>query len=143
MLGDTIVDPNAVESKAGTVSGLGFIRATTRLVPYKTMRLVAARTQSGISFQGYEIHMGNTTIEDIVSPFALMENGTPDGVRLPRIIGTYLHGAFENREVLEEVLQRRLDNDVPASREVQYERLADWFAKHANQDLFTAEYLGQ
>ena len=143
MLGDTIVDPNAVESKAGTVSGLGFIRATTRLVPYKTMRLVAARTQSGISFQGYEIHMGNTTIEDIVSPFALMENGTPDGVRLPRIIGTYLHGAFENREVLEEVLQRRLDNDVPASREVQYERLADWFAKHANQDLFTAEYLDQ
>jgi adenosylcobyric acid synthase len=142
MLGDKIVDPNYVESNAGTVSGLGFIRATTRLMPYKTMRLVSARTHSGISFQGYEIHMGHTTIDAVISPFAHLENGARDGVWLPRIVGTYLHGAFENREVLEEVLQRRLENDVPASREIQYERLADWFAKHVNQDVFAAEYLG-
>jgi adenosylcobyric acid synthase len=105
------------------------------------MRLVAARTHSGISFQGYEIHMGDTRIDAVVPPFALLENGTPDGVRLPRIVGTYLHGAFENREVLEEVLQHRLDNDVPASREIQYERMADWFAEHVNQEVFAAEYL--
>jgi len=143
MLGDKIVDPNAVESKAGTVSGLGFIRATTRLVPYKTMRLVTAHTHSGIPFEGYEIHMGMTTVEDTVSPFALLENGERDGVRFPRIIGTYLHGAFENRQVLEEVLKRRLDTDFPASREIQYERLADWFANYVNRDVFTAEYLAR
>jgi cobyric acid synthase len=77
------------------------------------------------------------------SPFALLENGERDGVRLPRIIGTYLHGAFENRQVLEEVLKRRLDTDFPASREIQYERLADWFAKYVNRDVFTAEYLAR
>jgi adenosylcobyric acid synthase len=141
MLGDEIVDPDRVESVAGAVPGLGLIRATTRLMPHKTTRLVAARTHSGIPFRGYEIHMGITTLDDAGHPFAQLEDGTMDGVRLPRIVGTYLHGAFENREVMEEILQRRLV-DVPAEDpDVKYERMADWFAKHVDQDLFAAEYL--
>ena len=143
MLGDEIIDPDRVESTAETVRGLGFIRAITRLMPHKTTRLVAARTHSGIPFRGYEIHMGITTLDDAGRPFAHLENGTRDGVRLPRIIGTYLHGAFENREVLEEILQRRLTGVVPESRDAQYERMADWFEEHVDQDLFEAEYLRQ
>jgi adenosylcobyric acid synthase len=110
-------------------------------MPNKTMRLVAARTDSGIPFRGYEIHMGLTTVDDAGIPFAHLENGIQDGVRLPRIAGTYLHGAFENREVLEEILQRRLDTVVPDKPEAQYERLADWFAEHVDPELFAAEYL--
>ncbi len=123
------------------IRGLGFIRATTRLMPHKTTRLVAARTHSGIPFRGYEIHMGITTLDDAGRPFAHLENGTRDGVRLPRIIGTYLHGAFENREVLEEILQRGLAGVLPENPDTQYERMADWFAEHVDQDLFAAEYL--
>ena len=141
MLGDEIIDPDGVESTAASVQGLGLIRAKTRLMPHKTMRLVAAHTDSGIPFRGYEIHMGITTIHDMGKPFAHLENGIPDGVRLPRIAGTYLHGAFENREVLEEILQRRLDAVLPDKPEAQYERLADWFAKHVDSELFAAEYL--
>jgi cobyric acid synthase len=85
--------------------------------------------------------MGITTIHETGKPFAHLEDGTSDGVRLPRIAGTYLHGAFENREVLEEILQRRLDAVVPDRPEGQYERLADWFAKHVDSELFEAEYL--
>jgi adenosylcobyric acid synthase len=141
MLGDEIIDPDGVESTVASVQGLGLIRAKTRLMPHKTMRLVAAHTDSGIPFRGYEIHMGITTIHDMGKPFAHLENGIPDGVRLPRLAGTYLHGAFENREVLEEVLQRRLDAVLPDKPEAQYERLADWFAKHVDSELFAAEYL--
>jgi adenosylcobyric acid synthase len=141
MLGDEIIDPDGVESTASSVQGLGLIRAKTRLMPHKTMRLVAAHTDSGIPFRGYEIHMGITTIHDMGKPFAHLENGIPDGVRLPRLAGTYLHGAFENREVLEEILQRRLDAVLPDKPEAQYERLADWFAQHVDSELFAAEYL--
>jgi adenosylcobyric acid synthase len=141
MLGDEIMDPDRVESIEASVQGLGLIRAKTRLMPHKTMRLVAAHTDSGIPFRGYEIHMGITTIHDTGKPFAHLEDGTSDGVRLPRIAGTYLHGAFENKEVLEEILQRRLDAVVPDRPEAQYERLADWFAKHVDSELFAAEYL--
>jgi adenosylcobyric acid synthase len=112
-------------------------------MPHKTMRLVAAHTHSGIPFRGYEIHMGITTIEEKGKPFANLENGTQDGVRLPRIAGTYLHGAFENKEVLEEILQRRLDAVLPDRPEAQYERLADWFAEHVDPALFATEYLHQ
>jgi adenosylcobyric acid synthase len=141
MLGDEISDPDHVESHAESVQGLGLIRARTRLMPYKTTTLVAAHTNSGIPFQGYEIHMGITTIDDNGKPFAHLENGNTEGIRLPRITGTYLHGAFENKEVLEEVLHRRLDAALPDRREAQYERLADWFAGHVDKELFEAEYL--
>ena len=85
--------------------------------------------------------MGITTIEVSGKPFARLENGVEDGVRLPRIVGTYLHGAFENKEVLEEILQRRLATVLPDKAEAQYERLADWFADHVDSKLFAAEYL--
>jgi adenosylcobyric acid synthase len=141
MMGDEIIDPDRVESTQASIPGLGLIRAKTRLMPHKTMRQVAAHTASGIPFRGYEIHMGTTTIDDRGKPFAHLENGIQDGVRLPRIAGTYLHGAFENKEVLEEILQSRLDPVRPDKPEAQYERLADWFADHVDSELFAAEYL--
>jgi adenosylcobyric acid synthase len=66
MLGDKIVDTECCGIEIRHCFRLGFIRATTRLVPYKTMRLVTAHTHSGIPFEGYEIHMGMTTVEDAV-----------------------------------------------------------------------------
>ena len=141
MLGDEITDPDHVESRTASVQGLGLIRAKTRMMPHKTTRLVSARTDSGIPFQGYEIHMGITTIDDSGKPFAHLENGVQDGVRLGRITGTYLHGAFENKQILEEVLHRRLDAVLPDGPEAQYERLADWFADHVDSELFATEYL--
>jgi adenosylcobyric acid synthase len=141
MLGDEIIDPDHVESRATSVQGLGLIRAKTRLMPHKTMKLVAAHTDSGIPFRGYEIHMGVTTIDDKGKPFAHLENGIQDGIRLPRIAGTYLHGAFENIQVLEEILQRRMESVLPDRPEAQYERLADWFAEHVDSELFESEYI--
>ena len=141
MLGDEIVDPDQMESTRQKVRGLGLIAASTRLMPHKTLRLVSARTPSGIPFRGYEIHMDVTTALDDAMPFAQLEDGSRDGVRLPRIAGTYLHGAFENKAVLEELLQRTLPDSVVENKDAQYDRLADWFTASVDEDLFEAEYL--
>ena len=82
-----------------------------------------------------------TTIKAAEEPFAVLEDGTRDGVRRPHAIGTYLHGAFENRAVMEELLGRPLPDDDVNNKYIQYDRLADWFAEHVEQDLFFREYV--
>jgi cobyric acid synthase len=99
----------------------------------KTTRVVKATTGGGASFGAYEIHLGETTIdrEPSFEPFARLENGAPDGVRAPRVIGTYLHGAFEHPAVCAEVFGVRLSG--LASSERNYDRLADWFVAAVRQ----------
>lgn len=141
MLGEEILDPDSVESPVQSVRGLGLIPARTRLMSEKTTRRVAAHTPSGIPFPAYEIHMGVTTLEGFVKPFALLEGGIPDGIRTPSVVGTYLHGALENKGVLEELLGYSLPETPSVSKDVQYDRLADWFAEHVNHQVFAAQYL--
>ena len=140
MLGQQIIDPDGVESSALSVSGLGLLPVETRLAREKTTRVVTARTPSGIEFQAYEIHMGVTTGTDSRDPFAIVEGGRVDGFRTPRVVGTYLHGALENKAVLEELLETALP-DAGATKDSQYDRLADWFGTHVNNEVFAREYL--
>ena len=111
------------------------------MMPEKKTRLVTARTGSGILFHAYEIHMGVTVGPEFCEPFAVLEDGSRDGVRLPGIIGTYLHGAFENRFVMEDLLREPLEESIPVNRESPYDRMADWFVRHVDHELFAAEYL--
>jgi adenosylcobyric acid synthase len=131
MLGRTIRDPDRMESSMADADGLGLLRAATRLSRDKQTRAVAATTPGGVRFGGYEIHLGVTTLdpgEDVV-PFARLSDGGADGVRRERVIGTYLHGAFEHPEVCAEVFG--IDAPAAASKAEQYERLAAWFEQHA------------
>jgi adenosylcobyric acid synthase len=141
MLGEEIVDPDGVESHLQSIRGLGLIPARTRLMPQKITRRVAAQTPSGITFSAYEIHMGITTLGSSVKPFALLEDGVSDGFRTPAVAGTYLHGALENKQVLEELLGHSLPDAPGLSRDTHYERLADWFAENVVHHVFTAQYL--
>lgn len=140
MLGEQIDDPDGIESPIRSVRGLGLIPAKTRLMPEKVTRRVSTTTPSGIVFSAYEIHMGVTNMETPGQPFALFEDGACDGVRTRQIAGTYLHGALENKQVLEELLGHSIVDKTPA-RDSQYDRLADWFAENVNEELFSAEYL--
>ena len=94
----------------------------------KITRTVRAKTDSGVSFSAYEIHLGNTSAREPLTPFAHLHDGTSDGARKDRVIGTYLHGALEDAAVCSELFGVRVD---PSPKREQYERLAEWFDRHA------------
>jgi adenosylcobyric acid synthase len=96
MLGRTITDPDGIEGPAGTVPGLQLLNVETVLAPQKTLTLATGTTCDGVSFSGYEMHMGVTQGADCARPFAHLADGTPDGAISPdgRVIGTYVHGLF-------------------------------------------------
>lgn len=109
ILGDTIIDE--VESGLGTLPGLGLLNTVTHFAQHKTTTQVEATMSSalpgwlaaasGLPVRGYEIHMGETTLnEDCCSVMQLQKNGqrvadgavTEDGLAF----GTYLHGLFDS-----------------------------------------------
>ena len=131
MLGRTIHDPVGMESSVGEAEGLGLLPAATCLSREKQTRAVTATTPGGTQFGGYEIHLGVTTLDrpDDFTPFAWLDDGGVDGARGPRVIGTYLHGAFENPDVCAEVFG--VDAPSVRAKAVQYQRLGAWFEQHA------------
>jgi adenosylcobyric acid synthase len=135
MLARTITDD--VESRAGTVAGLGLLPSDVRFVREKTLgRPVGAAL--GQPVHGYEIHHGVVTVDDGAEPFL-------DGARAGSVWGTTWHGALENdgfrRAFLAEVARRSgrrfvaaPDTDFAAVREAQLDRLGDLVADHADTD---------
>jgi cobyric acid synthase len=75
-----------------------------------------------------------------VKAFAILEDGTEDGAQSGRITGTYLHGALENRAVLEQLLGHSLRDRSCATKDAHYDRLASWFAEHVNPKVLKSEY---
>jgi adenosylcobyric acid synthase len=130
MLGRTISDPAGVESNDGEVEGLGLLPAVTTMQRQKQTRAVAGVTPGGVRFGGYEIHLGVTTLDERqgIFPFARVEPDASDGVRADRVIGTYLHGAFEHAGVCAEIFG--VDVPAAASKADQYRRLGAWFGRH-------------
>jgi adenosylcobyric acid synthase len=151
MLGEAIEDPLQVESSDPCVDGLGLLKLRTRFDPVKMTAQVRAR-RAGESFltgglapteeiSGYEIHMG--VVErtgTATSPFEIVSrNGQPESVidgatdRTGAVVGTMLHGLFENtavRSCLLKSLRVRKGLPDPASersvpaKDAEYDRLA-------------------
>jgi len=139
IMGEAIEDPDTRESSTRATRGLGLLPAHTRIEPVKTTRQVRARTPSGVEFAAYEIHMGRTTIARETPPFAVLGDGTADGVRVGNLVGTYLHGAFEDPAVLSELTGHAIEaGDICDN----YDRLAEWFAMNIDQTVFDREFLG-
>jgi len=130
MLGRIVRDPDGVESPTSAAAGLGLLPVETTLARVKRTRAVSATTECGVSFGGYEIHMGVTTADrdDEVRPFASLEDGSQDGACRNNVIGTYLHGALEHPAVCAEVF--KIPPPLPVSKAAEYARLAAWFEEH-------------
>jgi adenosylcobyric acid synthase len=155
MLGTQIEDPAGVESNRSSVPGLGLLPATTRFEARKvTARLRAVVgapsflcADAGASVEGYEIHMG--TVDAGKALFEITSrNGEAcrvgDGAASPdgSVVGTMIHGIFENEVVRRSLLDfLREKKGLPsaqgsspdASKELEYDRLAD--VVRANVDL--------
>ena len=131
MLGRAIHDPDHLESDAGSVAGLGVVPAETTLAREKTTRVVTGTTPQGTVFSAYEIHLGITTVDDRVAPFARLSDGACDGVRGDRVLGTYLHGALEDAALCTEIFNMDVGQRLQSPRRCMHDRLADWFDTHA------------
>jgi len=134
MLGRGISDPARVESSETCAAGLGLLPAETVMAPTKTTEVRTACSRGGVRFSAYEIHLGETTVDVPAQPFARLEDGRADGACIERVLGTYLHGAFESPHVCAETFG--VDVGV-VSKADHYRRLGEWFAAHASHlDLF-------
>ncbi|MCU4800020.1 cobyric acid synthase [Halobacteria archaeon HArc-gm2] len=141
MLGEEIT--NAALEGTGEderVEGVGLLPITTRFDPDKTVEAVT-RELAGVGplegangeVSGYEIHVGETeVVGDVKRPFA------DEGAATDRVLGTYLHGLFENEVALdafvegvfESVGRERPDGDSVAADP--YERAASLIAEYVD-----------
>jgi adenosylcobyric acid synthase len=109
MLGQTIRDPEQVESSTRETAGLGLLPTATTFKRIKESHQVCGTVEvdrhcrgcRGQSLTGYEIHMGDTSggspwlrITSRASGVVSLRDGAVSDNG--RIWGTYLHGLFEN-----------------------------------------------
>ncbi len=95
MLGREIADPDGIEGSPQTMPGLGYLDFATALTGGKTLRHVNG-TAYGAPFEGYEMHVGESTGEALSRPFLRFEDGRPEGAISAdgRVAGCYVHGLF-------------------------------------------------
>ncbi|MGR3219478.1 MAG: cobyric acid synthase, partial [Candidatus Anammoxibacter sp.] len=172
MLGNEIRDTLHVESDEDSIEGLGLINAVTDFVPGKETHQSIANIISGaLPFEvdqeltGYEIHMGSTRLlnsrngqsDKAQSGFLKIVKRSANSVNINDgavivdnnrfVIGTYLHGIFDNDGfrigLLNYIAKRRgkrLADCVDGAGSLKkkpdaYERLADVIRESLNMDL--------
>ena len=145
LMGKTVHDPDGLEGKPGSTEGLGLLPVETILKAPKT----TTRTKfiwNDIPGAGYEIHMGQTTREQSSPLFSIIERNNvackdDEGCISAdsRIMGTYLHGLFDNPRVIKRWLEhidiRGIDlSDVGGieARNREYDLLADHLEEYVD-----------
>lgn len=98
MLGERLSDPKGVAGDAGEEKGLSLLPLETDFEEQKIVREVTVEFAAQ-HWQAYEIHMGRTRRTAPCYGLNLVfQDGEnrPEGARLGRVLGTYLHGWFES-----------------------------------------------
>jgi len=143
MLGNTISDPNSIEC-GGSINGLGLLDIDTLLQKEKT------RTQkrgcinsldgifsslSGLEYEGYEIHVGETTVSSDKKDDVVINAGNS--------YGTYIHGIFDQKVIASAIvdalakkknvsIDKNAIMDYSSYKEQEYDRMADILREHLN-----------
>ena len=105
MLGERVSDPDGVEG-GGAQAGLGLLPGETVFWGEKTRTRVEGTFTgaqgvfaplNGVTFDGYEIHMGETTspVPPCTALHTLDGVEKADGGAMGNVLGTYVHGLFE------------------------------------------------
>jgi len=159
MMGEMILDPWRVEGGEPQAMGLGLLPVTTAFHPVKSTFQVRGQVlfgqgllkgASGLSFGGYEIHMGKTSGAQSRAPFGIdARSGRPcrdvDGYLSPdgQLLGTSIHGLFHNEALRRLILSNLATRKRVAfsaagrvtSKEEQYDRLAALARRHLDMEL--------
>lgn len=146
MMGLEVCDPDHVEGDIERLPGLGLLPVTTQMQGDKVTRQVQFTFRgSDAPCEGYEIHMGATTVmgDDKPSPLNTLADGSPDGYYVNQTcMGSYIHGILDNQSFVDFLLkpfEKKLNDttsfDYKAFKEEQYDKLADHVRKHMNMEL--------
>ena len=158
MLGETLSDPEHVEA-GGEIKGMGLLPMDTVFKEGKTRTRVegsfgqvqgALHTLTGVNLEGYEIHMGETTLREGVQSFTritdTVKNDTKeDGAFYKNVYGSYVHGIFDKEEVAKKVVEaigeiKGIDVstmtgvDFASFKETQYDLLAQGLREHLDME---------
>ncbi len=160
MLGEMLFDPYNVEH-GGELKGMGLLPTKTVFENQKTRTRVSGKFEnissnltalSNIPFEGYEIHMGKTTLADNAKSLLSIdkilnssENSHLDGAVKENVFGSYIHGIFDREEVSKAVVESlckkkgiEYDNiktfDIVSYKESQYDLLADMVRKNLDMN---------
>ena len=141
MLGTMIHDPQGIESTSGSSKGFGLFNLETTLTDEKQLVNVSGKLIiSDSTVSGYEIHAGITSGPDLARPAIELPNRADGAISDDeQIIGTYLHGLFEQTESCQGLLQwaglQTVEAvDYFARRENDINRLADTLEAHIDID---------
>ncbi len=161
MLGEVLCDLDQVED-GGTMQGMGLLPSETVFTGRKTRTRVNGTFAhvegifselSNVAFEGYEIHMGETTyVEEVISKEhmsriqdtvsgKISEDGISDG----NVYGTYIHGIFDMEGVTDVIvkalakkkgitLEKASGMDLKSFKEEQYDKLADGIRSHLDME---------
>ncbi|MDE3118523.1 MAG: hypothetical protein KGL03_05845, partial [Nitrospirota bacterium] len=148
LLGNKIVDQDEVESSEVELAGLGLLDVTTSFAREKVTVGVSGRHRaSGCSVEGYEIHMGRTSLGAGAQPWLEVRTAgettvRPEGASSQDglVFGTYVHGLFDAQDFRRFFLNglREVRGWAPlpvqpgASLDEGIDRLADFMAKHVD-----------
>lgn len=149
MLGQQIIDYEDMEA-GGTVQGMGMLGVVTELKKEKCRRQAHGRINqlegifsvlSGFSYEGYEIHMGQSVLTDgrEISTNAFLSGENPN------VYGTYIHGIFDKGDAASVLIKalaakkgvtikNKRCEDYNQFKEKQYEKLADTLSQHLNME---------
>jgi len=163
MLGKHIHDPLGIESSAGSSEGLGYLDMQTELTANKALCNVVGELvlegythgHSEVKVRGYEIHAGRSEGLALKKPVfklkTVNEQGEFVGEKTDgaisddnQVLGTYLHGLFDEAELLKTLLQwsgfagelhQAHQFDYKAVREKAFDRLADAVEEAVGMDV--------
>jgi len=135
MLGEALVDTHGID---GNAPGLGLLPLVTQFAQDKTVTKTAARfaqvhgpwsALSGVQAQGYEIHHGQTQAHPAMLAAGAVLHEVAPGLAWQsgngQVLGTYLHGLFENPTVLQALFGAQAPN-----LETVFDGLADFIEQH-------------
>ena len=165
MLGARVSDPHKIESSMEEIDGLGLLPISTVFSGTKETHRIRGRVGNalgllsgaqGCDVQGYEIHMGLTSVmaaSTQTAPFLIEDRSDAavspetamDGCMDPtgRVLGTYIHGLFHNQGVRNAMLRQLADakgvalpsSGFDPSMEQEFDKLADWVRNSLDMDL--------
>ena len=152
MMGERSWDREGVEM-GGSMEGMGLLPVVTELQREKVRRQVQGTvnqlegifsTLSGLEFEGYEIHVGDTKRREDVCQQDKTEAAFVTGSG-KNVYGTYIHGIFDKAEIVaalvgalakkkDILLNQREWMDYRNFKETQYDKMADILSEYLDME---------